>query len=81
MRRYGDAGRRGRGDAEIRRRGDLRALADTPLIWMGEHLDYLALYEFVLFIEFMGIIGVEIATFDRKLDPYLRLCGFGFCIT
>ena len=48
-------------------------LADTPRIGMTEYLDYLALYVFVLFVEFIGIIGVEIATLDRKLYPYLRL--------
>jgi hypothetical protein len=41
-------------------------LADTPRIGMTEYLDYLALYVFVLIVEFIGIIGVEIATLDRE---------------
>ncbi|MGO9555559.1 MAG: hypothetical protein ACLP2U_11090 [Syntrophobacteraceae bacterium] len=40
--------------------------------WKKERFSWSAgtlidLYEFVLFIELIGIIGVEIATFDRKL--------------
>jgi hypothetical protein len=50
------------------------------MVGMGDHVHYLGLYGFVLFVEFFGLIKAEIAAFDRELNPNLRLRGLGLGI-